>query len=343
MTRLALAKTIVQGTVTLQGNMYTFTGSGSGTATADMVPEAKKLAVAASNTAAIAAARASINKILADNSAVLTDLEITSLISNNLSTIVVAFKPIALATIATTADGVNYLLNENVTIEEDQICKVPAGKILTGAAGNPFTNNGYFQIYGTFHAGSALSKSAALKGDIITNYINNSYYIVDIGGTLVIAEGITFTNANRASITNNGTLFNNGTINNSGSYSYISNYGTLTNNGTINNSGSYSSIENFGTLTNNGTITNSGSYSSIENANYIQNTSTSTTINYAFFYNNGSINNNGQSTSIENSGKFYNNGPITNTGKYSSTYESNGDYATWTTQSGGTCSGNCQI
>ena len=321
MTRLALAKTIVQGTVTLQGNTYTFTGSGSGTATADMVPEAKKLAVAASNTAAIAAARASINKILADNSAVLTDLEITSLISNNLSTIVVAFKPIALATIATTADGVNYLLNENVTIEEDQICKVPAGKILTGAAGNPFTNNGYFYIYGTFYAGSTLSKSAAVKAEISTDYTNNGGYQVDAGGTMTIDLGVTFTNGERASIYN---------------------YGTLTNKGTITNSGSYSAIYNFGTLTNNGTITNSGYESAIENTNVTTSTSTSTTINYAFFYNNGPINNSGERTSLENFSKFYNKGPITNTGYEASTYETQGSYATWTTESGGSCSGNCQ-
>ena len=301
MTRLALAKTIVQGTVTLQGNTYTFTGSGSGTATADMVPEAKKLAVAASNTAAIAAARASINKILADNSAVLTDLEITSLISNNLSTIVVAFKPIALATIATTADGVNYLLNENVTIEEDQICKVPAGKILTGAAGNPFTNNGYFYIYGTFYAGSTLPKSAAFKAEISTDYTNNGGYSIYAGGTMTIDLGVTFTNGERAS------------------------------------------IYNYGTLTNNGTITNSGYESAIENTNVTTSTSTSTTINYAFFYNNGPINNSGDRTSLENFSKFYNKGPITNTGYEASTYETQGSYATWTTQSGGSCSGNCQI
>jgi hypothetical protein len=143
MARLALAKTLVAGTVTLQGNTFTFTGSGSGTATADRVPEAKKLAIATSNTAAITAARASIDKILAENSAVLTDLEITSLISNNLSTTVVVFKPIALSKIASSSDGVNYFLNENVTIGTDQTVTVPAGKTLIGQAGNPFTNNGY--------------------------------------------------------------------------------------------------------------------------------------------------------------------------------------------------------
>ena len=144
MTRLALAKTLVTGTVTLQGVSYSFTASGSGTATADRVPEAKKLAVAASNTAAILAARDAIDKILLDNSAVLSDLEITSLISNNLSTTVVAYKPIALASVATSTDGVNYTLKPNTTIGDDQWLTVPNGKTLT-TGGNAFTNNGFFR------------------------------------------------------------------------------------------------------------------------------------------------------------------------------------------------------
>ena len=158
MTRLALAKTLVQGTMTLQGNTYIFTGSGSGTATADRVPEAKKLAVAASNTAASAAARASIDKILTDNSAILSDLEITSLISNNFTTTVRVFKPIALASIATTTDGIKYYLNKATTIESDQWLTVPDGKTLSNSVDTPFTNYGFVQFGDSPQTSSASAK-----------------------------------------------------------------------------------------------------------------------------------------------------------------------------------------
>jgi hypothetical protein len=262
MTRLALAKTLVTGTVTLQGNTYTFTGSGSGTSTADRVPEAKKLAVATSNTAAISVARASINKILTENSAVLSDLEITSLISNNLSTTVVAFKPIALESIASSTDGVNYTLNEQVTIEEDQMLTIPAGKTLIGLAGNPFTNNSYIQIYGNFYCGAPGSK--ALKTDITTDYINNGTYNINNGATLTIDVGITFTNEDEAAIENSGTLTNNGAIYNSGTSSYLGNKNICYNYGTIYNSGDEAYVLNTATFYNYYNVTNSGYQASVQ-------------------------------------------------------------------------------
>ena len=146
MNRLALAKTLVQGTVTLQGNSHTFTASGSGTGTADRVSVAKKLAITAANSAAIIAARASIDKILLNNSAILSDLEITSLISNNLSTTVVVFRPLALSKIATTTNGINYYLKPNVTIEKDQRVIVPTGHTLSNTAETPLTLMGYLEL-----------------------------------------------------------------------------------------------------------------------------------------------------------------------------------------------------
>jgi hypothetical protein len=346
MTRLALAKTIVSGTVTLQGNPFTFTASGSGTATADKVPEAKKLAVAASNTAAILAARASINQILVENSAVLSDLEITSLISNNLSTTVVVFKPIALSKIASSSDGVNYSLNENVTIGTDQTVTIPAGKTLIGQAGNPFTNNGNIQIDGNFHIGDpASSGSKALKSTINTNYTNNGTYNVSGGGTLTISFGVTFTNSGQDSLINNeGTIANKGSITNSGQYSSIYNSTTYssTNDGIITNSGQYSNIYNdYGTFNNNETITNNGSNSYIYNSDTFYNTKTITNIGqYSYiknedtFLNTKTITNSGSDSYINNDrGTFYNNGTITNSGSKSYT-----KYGAWPT---GTCSGNC--
>jgi len=285
MTRLALAKTIVSGTVTLQGMGYSFTASSSGKATADKVPEAKKLAVAASNTAAISAARIAIDKILSDNSAVLSDLEITSLISNNLSTTVVVFKPIALSKIASSSNGVNYTLNQNVTIGSNQWLTVPSGKTLTSTADNPLINNGYVQLGdGTQTSSGALKKSASCtnctdiaiqnsetvefnKGTCCTVYghYNTGTFIVHEGACCIFSKDYTFNNS-----------------------SNFSNYGTTTNDGTFTNSGiSYSNIYNgSGSFTNSkgATIINSGYGAAFRN------------VCGAYFVNDGTVDNSGENS-----------------------------------------------
>jgi hypothetical protein len=331
MTRLALAKTIVSGTVTLQGSTFTFTASGSGTATADRVPEAKKLAVATSNTAAITAARSAIDKILLNNSEVLADLEITSLISNNLSTTVVAFKPIALSSVASSSDGVNYTLNPNVTIGTDQWLTVPTGKTLYGAPGNRLTNNGYLQLGDrTQKSSSALKSGDGCSGitcsdfsvnntsdfsindgccyTVSDNCTNSSQININSGGCLTINNGVTLTNSGSSSAILNqqgGTCTNYGTITNSGSYSYVSNEDTFTNSGTITNSGSYSYVTNQGTFTNSGSITNS------ESNSYVLNQQGGTCTN------SGSITNSESYSAIQNKGTFTNSGSITNSGSHS--------------------------
>jgi hypothetical protein len=242
MTRLALAKTIVTGSMTLQGNTFSFTASASGTAKADKVPEAKKLAVAASNNAAITAARASIDKILLNNSAVLSDLEITSLISNNLSTTVVVFKPIALATIASSSNGINYTLNPTVTIGSNQWLTVPSGKTLYSTADNPLINNGYVQI-----GDGTQTSSGALKDSGCSSFpaTNNRTINVSSGECYTVDVMSTVTNAAyEASITNHGTINNYGIMDNTGDNSYILSYcGALLNNyGNIENNGDYSYV-----------------------------------------------------------------------------------------------------
>jgi len=267
MPRLALAKTLVSGSITLQGNTFTFTASASGTERGDNVREAKKLAVAASNSAATVAARASIDKILTDNSTILTDLEITSLISTNLKTTVVVFRHIALELIAHSTDGSTFYLKPNVTIGADEMLTVPSGIKLIGQAGNPFTNYGIIQIDGSFYIGAQGSK--ALKTEIITDTPNNNAYKINVGGTLFIDTGVTFTNETGGCILNYGTVTNYGTINNKGQdtliYNYITTsntelpptaYGIFQNYGSINNKGLDSELINASTFYNNGQITN---------------------------------------------------------------------------------------
>lgn len=287
MTRLALAKTLVTGTVTLQGVEFTFTGSGTGTATADSVKEAKAAATTASNSAAVIAARASINQILAENSAVLSDLEITSLISNNFTTTVVVYRPIALSSIASTTDGVNYTLKPNVTIGDDQVLTVPAGITLNVDAGNNLTNNGIFQIDGNFHIG-VRAKSKTLKTDIVydTSFTNTNTILVGSAATCTIDTGVTVTNSYNSTTYNTGNIVNYGTFSNYGSIvcswngSYVYNSGTFVNysgaNITCSYTGSSGAVNSYvqndisdddkpGTFTNYGSILCSGQYSYISN------------------------------------------------------------------------------
>ena len=288
MTRLALAKTLVYGTVTLQGNSHTFTASGSGTGTADRVSDAKKLAITAANSAAIIAARASIDKILTDNSSVLADLEITSLISNNLSTTVIVFRPLALSKIATTTDDIKYYLKQNVTIKADQWITVPSGKTLHGAVGNKLRNHGFLQLgdgsktrskdstcstdcslcdtdnscCSSFEVENnesiAVSSGECLKVD--SKCTNNNSIDVNIGGTLIICSGGVMTNNSEIDVNGNLIICSGGvmTINSGGlmtNNSEIDVYGTVTINsgGTINNTGTVT-INSGGLMTNNSKI-----------------------------------------------------------------------------------------
>jgi len=252
MNRLALAKTIVTGTVTLQGMGYSFAASGSGTAKADKVPEAKKLAVAASNTAAISAARASIDKILSDNSAVLSDLEITSLISNNFKTTVRVFKPISLESVATTTDGINYTLNKNVTIGTGQWLTVPNGKNLTSTG--KVTNRGYFQLgEGQSNFGNKLKTK--ITGDYTLSYCfdnkQGEYHVTDTGN-LTISSGGKLVNGSLANlqIDSGGIVTNGGYITNNSGSAYVYNNGTINNNKVMTNYVDACYISNYGILNN---------------------------------------------------------------------------------------------
>ena len=284
MTRLALARTLVTGTVTLQGNAFTFTASGSGTATGDIVAEAKKLAVTAANTAAIAAARASIDQILLNNSAVLTDLEITSLISNNLSTTVLVYRPLALSKIATTTDGVNYIINKKTTIGKRQWLMVPNGKNLDIVA--PFIIKGYFQI------GEPIDATKSLKSIITTKAM--AYYTVMNYGYVVMSDS--------AALEINDTWTNNST---GAIYGGILSYGIVDNYSTIFNQGEFTFVinEKGATLTNYGpsdtttaaVINNAGFLSYLLNRcggtinNNTGATIESNTTQDAYFLNNGDV------------------------------------------------------
>jgi hypothetical protein len=275
MTRLVLANTLVSGIVTLQGIGYSFTASASGTATGSNVPVAREAAIIASNTAATLAARASIDKILLNNSSVLSDLEITSLISNNFTTTVRVFIPIALSKIATTTNGIDYFVDKETTIEADQWLMVPNGQTLSFNA--PSKNYGIIQYGDIPQTTQPSSVSPILKTDAQNDYdydfANHGIVTVGTGHITNINANATFTNydyngwgVTGASLQNYGTLNvkSGGNIVNSSTASYVKNYsgGTLNINdgGTIQVNGDSTKLTNNsdGTVNNNGSVTCGG-------------------------------------------------------------------------------------
>jgi hypothetical protein len=217
----------------------------------------------------------------------LSELEITSLISNDFKTTVRVLKPLGLAKIATTTDGINYTLNNKVTIQSGQWVTVPSGKTLYGAPNNRLTNKGYLQLGDGNQTSSGALKSTTnctncstfpynsigggtmhiTKGFCYTANSaldNRGTLYIDRGGCFIISSGVTITNYKECDIENNGTINNYGTIQNIGNDAYVLNAagGTFTNwtGAKINNSGDSTSITNLcgGNFVNNGVINNSG-------------------------------------------------------------------------------------
>jgi hypothetical protein len=252
MSSLAVAQTAVSGTVTLQGIAYSFTASASGTAHGNQVPYAKKSATIASNTAAYSAARIAIDKILAKESAVLSELEITSLISNNFTTTVKVYKHIALASIATSKDGRNYFIRKKTTIWHKQCLIVPNGVNLTINA--PFTNYGYVQLGHKGSSGTIVCTSNQPVNNI-TNWYNASGVIYNLhsgfANNVITTQGV---------VTSTGKLINDGIF-------VVRNENNAGGQGYINNNGANTSVTNFGTFT----IETNGSIHNNDKSSYILN------------------------------------------------------------------------
>ena len=342
MPRLALARTKVSGSITLQGNTFTFTASASGTGWDDNIPEAKRVAVAASNTAATVAARASIDKILTDNSAILTDLEITSLISTNLNTTVVVFRPIAIEKIATTTNGVDYKLKPNATIWEDEMLTVPSGIKLQGEPDKVLTNYGYLLFGDEDTNGSGLKETNSSKTicyTLISLYNSPGATVTQKSGTcLNISDGCSFVNDGTyilyGKLHTYDELINNNIVEIYGGL-YTEDGGVVTNNYSLEiyDKGFYEVYE--GGTTNNwgqshltiysGSFNNGGVFNNWNTQSGINNKSTNGT---GTIYNlkTGVINNGGTCAFINDSTEtFTNDGQIYNTGDYSTSSPYIGD------------------
>ena len=142
-----LAETTVNGEVIVQGNSATYSARTSGSATSDVsFEDAAKIATAASNATALVVGRAEVEKLLKQYAYVLSDLEITEMVTNNLRTQVLKkLKIILLETIAA-KNGNVFTQNRNVTIKKDQILIVPSGSELIVPGTFVFNNMGELLI-----------------------------------------------------------------------------------------------------------------------------------------------------------------------------------------------------
>ena len=142
-----LANTVVNGEIVIQGSSVTYSASASALDSSDTsFDDAAKVATINSNTAAIIAARKTIDDILVQYSYVLSDTSITSMINNSLNTNITRIFPRYLDRIANTVDGITYILKKNTTIAENQYLLIPNGKRFFIPEEFKFTNKGIFQI-----------------------------------------------------------------------------------------------------------------------------------------------------------------------------------------------------
>ena len=142
-----LADTVVNGEIIIQGISVTY----SATATAfdssnTSFKDAAKVATINSNAAGVVAARKVIDEILIEYAYVLSDLAITSLINNSLKTNIHPIIPVGLASIASSKDDINYILDASYELPEDHMLTIPNNKTLTVPGDLTFNSNGYLVI-----------------------------------------------------------------------------------------------------------------------------------------------------------------------------------------------------
>lgn len=204
-----LANTVVNGETVIQGSSVTYSATASALDSSDKsFKAAAKTATINSNKAAISAARKTVDSILARYSYVLSEENITSMISNNLKTVVSPIVLISLESIADTIDGINYIGNKNVNFEAYSLLIIKSNQFLTVPKKFKYTGTGAIQI------GSDEQSSAGFTKEFEKIGSNSTTINVQAKSFLkLIADP-----SNRGVYTNNGKITNNGvvTIQNSG-------------------------------------------------------------------------------------------------------------------------------
>ena len=251
-----LAETSVNGEIVIQGSSVTYSASASALDSSNKsFEDAAKVATINSNTAATLAARKIIDNILTQYAYVLSDETITSMINNSLKTTIHPIIPIALKNIASTVDGINYVLNKDTTINLYNMLSIPSDKTLNVPAGLSLTNDGIINTV----SNNVKSKSNMVS-PVTSRRKNGDSLPCNCPSNQVSVSG-TFYNTTTCSvdsyvINTGATGINNGTITVPAGACMINNYGYSVNNGTINSSGC---DINSGFAYNNGTFNNLGS------------------------------------------------------------------------------------
>jgi hypothetical protein len=199
-----LANTTVLGELLIQTNTVTYSATSSGFSSGSTFKDAEQAATIASNTAAIATTRALVNSILTKYSSVLADNVITSMINNSIKTDISPIIPIPLATIASTVDGINYILNKNVNVSQSEMVLVKDGQTLTIPAMYTLDGKGLLQV-GDSNPSAKLGAHVKKLLDVsVTSILSiniNYSSALDFDGTEASA-GVAFNNS--GVITNSG-------------------------------------------------------------------------------------------------------------------------------------------
>jgi hypothetical protein len=247
-----LAETDVNGKLEIQDSSETYSASASALASANTsFKDAAKVATIDSNAAAIVAARKTVDDILIKYAYVLADINITQMINNSLKTTIHPIIPVLLRNIASTNDGINYVLNKSRIIGEYQRLVIPFGNTLYTPPDLELTNYGYIQIGGeidsdgnetykqnlkdssTFQASYTLSMNCNGTSNPTSGYVLiGSDDTTQTLGQLIITGPTTTTCTTAPTFTNSGTIILNsgGKLVNQGCFFKNSGSGTLTTN-----------------------------------------------------------------------------------------------------------------
>lgn len=261
-----LAKTSVIGEMLIQGNSVTYSATASAFNSSNIsFKYAAKVATINSNSAAIIAARNTVNDILKKYEYVLYEENITSMINNSLKTTIHPITPIGIDTIARKNNDQRYVLFKNTTIGPYDILIIKFNQSLQCPEGIVLTNNGIIQLSAKSTKntqsiscacegiGLSISGECYNTGSIIVDsehsYVvdsggickNNGIIEVKSGGCCTISSGGVCTNYATLTIDSGGcvTIEDDGLCSNGDTTTCINaivyNYGTLNNYGILNN------------------------------------------------------------------------------------------------------------
>ena len=135
-----LAKTDVSVSGTFLGSnnqSYTFAATASGTGTGNTGESAKSASIYAADTAILDAQNTALLQVLSNNNTSLQD----GSLQTNYTTSSKVYEELPFTSVATTTDGVNYEINQKVTIESNQFFLIPSNINLV--VNKLFTNKGY--------------------------------------------------------------------------------------------------------------------------------------------------------------------------------------------------------